>query len=65
MGIRDGELRPGRSRKLGWSPESSTDVSGVSGSDRETDADEGGADLLLERLSEIEDGVEGDVMVVG
>ena len=36
------------------------DVSGVPGSDSETEEEEGGADLVCERMSEIVDGVEGD-----
>lgn len=36
------------------------DVSGVSGSDCETEEEEGGADLECERRSDMVDGVEGD-----
>lgn len=60
MGISDGELSPGRSIKLARRPESSTEVSGVPGSDWEID---GGADLLFDCRSDGVDGVDGAVVV--
>lgn len=63
----EGECRPGRSRELArvsesrrneWEPE---DVSGVSGSDWETDDEDGGVDFVLKRGSEMVEEVVGDV----
>ena len=62
IGIKEGELRPGRSIEFARRPaEWSIEVSGVPGSD---DAMvDGGADLLFERRSDVDEGVEGAVWV--
>lgn len=60
IGISEGEVSPGKSIELALMADSSTDVSGVSGSDGDIDSD-GGADLFIDRISERDDVVDGEV----
>ena len=60
-GIREGEFRPGsESESDSWKDCEAEDVSGVSGSECEKDEDEGGADLVCERTSDVDECVDGE-----
>lgn len=61
IGISEGEVSPGKSIELALMADSSTDVSGVSGSDGDMDSDEGGADLFIDRISDKDDASDGGV----
>ena len=60
IGISEGEVSPGKSKELALMAESSTDVSSVSGSDGDTDSNEGVTDLFIDRISERDDVVDGE-----